>query len=134
MLDGINVMSPDGSEQTNITQTATELCYSPDGERIAFSSGGGSAEIYLMNSDGTDPIRLTYNDWSDPFSRARFPSWSPDGNNIVFARGRRAGHMEEDITPRRPEIYTINIYDKSLKRLTDDNNINTEPAWSPFLE
>src|SRR2546430_1154582 len=48
--------------------------------QIAFTSErDGNAEIYVMNADGSAQTRLTNNTQSD-----EYPSWSPDGQRIVF--------------------------------------------------
>lgn len=50
--------------------------------RIVFvSTRNGSADIYVMNADGTDQTRLT----SDP-DYEYSPRWSPDGTAILFER------------------------------------------------
>jgi TolB protein len=47
--------------------------WSPDGQRIAFtSSRDGNSEIYVMNADGSNQTRLT----NDPGSDTN-PSWRP---------------------------------------------------------
>jgi Tol biopolymer transport system component len=60
--------------------------WSPDGRRIAFFSGDvgyTGAEVYVMNADGSSPIRLTpARAWS-----ARQPTWAPDGARVAFAWG-----------------------------------------------
>jgi serine/threonine protein kinase/dipeptidyl aminopeptidase/acylaminoacyl peptidase len=54
--------------------------YSPDGRRIAFSSNrSGVTNIWVCDSDGTNPVQLT------SFERhTGTPRWSPDGRRIVF--------------------------------------------------
>jgi eukaryotic-like serine/threonine-protein kinase len=55
--------------------------YSPDGRKIAFlSSRSGTEEIWICNSDGSNPIQLT----SFGSSGVRFPRWAPDGQRLVF--------------------------------------------------
>ena len=50
------------------------------GPKIAFASGrGGSQEIYIMNTDGSEQIRLT-----DTMGFNDNPSYSPDGSKIAF--------------------------------------------------
>jgi Tol biopolymer transport system component len=58
--------------------------FSPDGGRIAFySNRSGMPEIWVVNSDGSGLRRVTEN--SKVHSG---PSWSPGGNEIVYASGR----------------------------------------------
>jgi Tol biopolymer transport system component len=48
------------------------------------SDRDGNWEIYLMDADGRNPIRLTNNsadDWN--------PAWSPHGQRIAFVLPRR---------------------------------------------
>ena len=58
--------------------------WSPDGRHIAFqSSRDGNYEIYVMDSDGSNPRRLTdHSDWDVR------PSWSPDGRHIAYVSDR----------------------------------------------
>lgn len=51
--------------------------YSPDGKRIAWTSGKNIDEIWIMNSDGTNQFKLT---------QGEKPSWSPDGKKIVYSK------------------------------------------------
>jgi Tol biopolymer transport system component len=70
----IYVMDADGSNIVRLTNTLSGNFYpawSPDGRSIAFSSGRGGpsttpgtdgipvSDLYVMNADGTNPIRLT---------------------------------------------------------------------------
>jgi Tol biopolymer transport system component len=52
--------------------------------RIAFQSErNGNTDIYVMNVDGSEEVRLT----SDT-SREVYPDWSPDGSKITFVSDR----------------------------------------------
>lgn len=94
-------MNADGSGVAPLTYDRTDEsapAWSPDGQRIAFSSdrdgpyvayiSPANVEIHSMNADGSDIMRLTYDDaWDD------FPAWSPDGQRIAF-HSTRDGDFE----------------------------------------
>ena len=99
------------------TQAEFEPRFSPDGTKIAFvSSRSGSSEIWICNSDGSQPSSLT----SFGGATTNRPRWSPDGRRIVFyadARGSR-------------DIYIIDAEGGGLRQLTDHPSIDTNPDWS----
>jgi Tol biopolymer transport system component/SH3-like domain-containing protein len=58
--------------------------WSPDGQKIAYiSKDDGNFEIYRINLDGGNKLRLTTEPASDGL-----PIWSPDGNWIAFRSDR----------------------------------------------
>ena len=70
-------MSPDGSNQTNLTNNSADEGgghdWSPDGNKIVFSSDrDGNNELYVMDADGSNQTRLT-NTLADEFG----PDWGP---------------------------------------------------------
>jgi TolB protein len=130
-------MNIDGSGLVPLTDFASPFSssdpsWSPDGTKIAFVSDFGGArksEIWVMNADGTNLVRLTTNiqfgsDLNGPFySLDLQPSWSPDGSKIVF-RSNRDGATN-------PEIYSMNANGSNLTRLTNNAAEDSAPAWSP---
>jgi len=63
------------------TRDDEEPEYSPDGRKIVFKSNrSGRFEIWVCNSDGSDPVQLTFAVGSNTF----LPRWSPDGRRILF--------------------------------------------------
>jgi TolB protein len=124
------VMDAEGSERRRLagslirrlTDTADgeEPAWSPDGERIAFASNVGmdNAEIFAMNSDGSDRTRLTDIPGHDHWP----PTWSPDSSRIAFT---------SDGTKGKGEIYVMNADGSGLTKLTDNPADDAFPAWRP---
>jgi len=82
----IFVADPDGKNEKRLTDSGCDFrpVFSPDGTKIAFQSRRDkNFEIYVMDCDGKNQIRLTKNDAADVS-----PSWSPDGKGISFASDR----------------------------------------------
>ena len=62
---------------------------SPDGKRIAFvSTRDGNYELYVVDVDGTNLIRITHN-----AERDDFPDWHPEGKHLVSV-SERAGRKD----------------------------------------
>ena len=94
----------------------TAPCYSPDGSKIAFESDrGGTQQIYVMNSDGSNQQRVTFGD-----GRYSTPVWSPDGKYIAFTRQAAGGFG----------IGVMNV-DGSGERILTEGFHNEGPTWSP---
>jgi len=81
--------SPEGSE--------SYPRFSPDGTKIAFTANyHGNSDVYLINTTGGIPIRLTYHGMFD-----RVLGWTPDGKSVLFASSRESGRQ------RYNQFYTI---------------------------
>jgi TolB protein len=95
--------------------------WSPDGKNIVYISGYrvSSSKIiealWLVNSDGTNPRPLIY----DEFYNIQ-PAWSPDGNKIAFASSR-SGNMD---------IWVADKDGRNVRQLTFDKSYDADPSWS----
>jgi TolB protein len=123
----VYVMNVNGSNLRKLTLErgfeAMEPDWSPDARRIAFTRWQGSfgtEELYVVNANGTQRVRLTNNYVAD-----RDPTWSPDGSTIAF---ERSGFFPES----KSEIYVMNADGTGVKRLTHNHVADTSPAWRPI--
>ena len=132
-------MGPDGSNRRNLTNNPAHdftPAYSPDGRRIAFGSfrawdpvAGGvienSGEIYVMDADGSDVRRVTFNALADGY-----PAWSPDGERLVFAQPQRQELPDEGLPPT--DLWIVNLKNGQERQLTNTpRTYDLSPQWSP---
>ena len=89
---------------------------SPDGRHVVFVSGRtGVAEIWKANSDGSNPMQLTF--LSDS---CRIPRWSPDGREIVFNAGPNGNS----------DLFVISAEGGSPRQITTDSGNEAAPNYS----
>lgn len=89
----------------------------PAGKIVFESERDGKGEIYVMNSDGSDPVNLTHDPAWDGL-----PSWSPDGQRIAFTSDRSGN----------PEVWAMDSDGGNLAQLTKEElAASLAPAWSP---
>ena len=87
--------------------------------RIVFvrdAPDAGSWEIWTMDADGTDEIRLTDDDSADDDT-----SFSPDGTKILFSSFRDGDW----------DIYVMDADGTDVVQIVDDPGADGEPTWSP---
>jgi dipeptidyl aminopeptidase/acylaminoacyl peptidase len=119
--------------RSELRDDAEDATWSPDGERIAYSSVADrngedcgsdecsyNGEIYVMRADGSEPRRLTDNPAPDSS-----PDWSPDGQRIAFASGRNFPAGESN------ELYSIRPDGSCLTWLTNGTAQSYLPDWEP---
>src|SRR5256884_3755171 len=89
----IMVMNADGSNKrqvTNLNKASFAPYFFPDSKRIIFSSNvadtkGRHFDLYMIKTDGTGLVRITYNDTFDGYLM-----FSPNGQKLVLASHRNA--------------------------------------------
>ena len=116
----ICTINVDGSDFQTLPGTGddSDARWSPDGSKIVFVSyrDGDTAELYVMNADGSNPTRLTNNSAED-----LDPTFSPDGKRILFSSDSSG----------RYQLYTIDAATGGdLKRLTNRDWNDQEPTYS----
>jgi Tol biopolymer transport system component/DNA-binding winged helix-turn-helix (wHTH) protein len=87
--------------------------WSPDGERIAYTSErSGNLDIWAQQVIGGPPVQLT----NDP-AADWMPDWSPDGSHIVFRSERGGGGL-----------FLVSALGGPVRRLAP---FGYRPLWSP---
>lgn len=76
----------------------------------------GNSEVYIMDRDGKNLKRLTFNKYIDSS-----PSWFPSGNNILFTSDRSG----------RPQVYVMDADGLNQRRLTFQGRYNDSSVCSP---
>jgi tricorn protease len=101
--------SPPVEPKPSLTQPAL----SPDGQEIAFASGG---DIWTVSANGGDAHLLV----SNPATESR-PLYSPDGTRLAFISTRTGGG----------DIYVLTLATGQLQRITCGDTLEQLDAWSP---
>jgi TolB protein len=115
----VDVGQAQSRQVTKLGGINTFPTYSPDGKHIAFRKvlGERNSEVWVMESDGTNPRNLTKNPAFDGW-----PCWSPDGQRIVFASNRGGADYN---------IYAMRADGTDVRQLTDLKGRCTSPKWVP---
>ena len=113
----IYVMDIDGGNQerqTNNPANDSDPTWSSNRTKIAFVSNRnrGFVQIYIMDADEKNPIRLTDGVWEES------PDWSLVGQKIAFTSRNAQG---------KGHIAVMDTNGKNLFKLTEGYN----PSWSP---
>ena len=116
-------------EATNLTNARmnhdADPTWSPDGKKLAFKSrrkkldGKFQHDIYVMDADGKNEIRLTNHPAQDGS-----PRWSPDGKTIVFESYDRS-------EPAGTNLYLMDPDGSNIRQLTFGPHWEVGPSWSP---
>jgi len=99
------------------TQDDSAPQFSPDGRKIAFvSERSGHSEIWVCNSDGSNPLQVT--SFHGPVVTT--PRWSPDGRRIAFDSDAEGGF----------DIWVIGADGGKPVRMTTHPANDGNPSWS----
>jgi len=99
--------------------TNSAPAWSPDGSQLVFSSSmGGNPELYVTDTSGSHPKRLTFSSGA-----STSPAWNPKtGQSIVYV-GDRGGV---------PKLYMANADGTNTTELdVPDKGYLIDPAWAP---
>ena len=128
LRNSVLLLAADGSATTVVygdpERNALAPAFSPQGDRIAFGvgrffqavGGAAAADIAVMHADGSNLRLLT-----DGSANFGFPSWSPDGDRVVY----RAASAE------RNGLLIVDVATRTIKTLLDGKTHVNFPKWSP---
>ena len=119
----IEMMNADGSDKHTLFHreefSAFDAVWSPTGDMIAFcvgryfrAAGFPASQVAVVKPDGWG-FRVI----ADDGANNGFPSWSPEGNRIVYKRGR--------------QLVILTLADGKVTPLTDEKHWYNFPQWSP---
>jgi tol-pal system beta propeller repeat protein TolB len=113
----VYLINLDGSDEVQVTHSNIAIggSWSPDGQQIVFTHGGGGYPVHIVNIDGT-PVRVL-----PPLDSNDRPRWSTDGDRLLFWSARNSGSAQ---------IYTMKVDGTDWVQLTN-RGFNTAPSWSP---
>lgn len=104
-------------EDIGIRAINYDPAWSPRGDLIAFvSTNNGNDEVYTVTIDGAVVTQLTNN----KFEWDKHPSWSPDGNQIVFFSNRETG---------RRQLWIMNDDGSDQRNLSSNPFEDWDPIW-----
>ena len=115
---GIFVMDRNGRNRIQLSPKGRHPDWSPDGTKIAFYSNLhniAQQDIYVMNADGANIVRLTNHPKSD-----RLPAWSPDGQWIAFMSTQGGTGWD---------IYIVNANGGEARQVTTHPGHDMYPTW-----
>lgn len=106
---------------TNGKADATEPAFSPDNDRIAFTSADKSGGIFVIPVIGGEPTRLTHS--------GRTPRFSPDGLWIAYGSDDTATPFASGLEGGR--IYVVAANGGEPRLVGQDLLAAANPVWSP---
>ena len=111
------IVDADGSNLRLLTNRFMAR-WSPDGTRLLYAAQtpDGAYVVYIANSDGSSPTRLT----THPAGEVQ-GAWSPDGRQIVFS-----AYPDGDMN-----LYVVNSDGTGERQLTNTSGYSEGAAWSP---
>lgn len=107
------MVNPEGTELIQLTTERVgegHPTWSPDGTTIAFTRGGRTTEVYLMDADGTNVRQVSNFGHGFPGS-PQFLAFSPDGTRLAMSLHAPTGVYDRD-------LYILSLENGRLTNLT----------------
>jgi TolB protein len=128
-------MRADGSDVRQHSRCRALCTYgsvSPDGKKISYrkvvegagfawdlTATGRNSEVFVADLDGSNELNLSrsaaYDGW---------PTWSPDGNWVLFSSNRTG-------RPLIGQLFAVRPDGRGVRQLTSGSESLVQPSWSP---
>ena len=95
------LVKADGTDPVQLTDDPGlefMAAWSPDGDRVAYAAGAtanGPADLFVLDLDGGEPQQVT----STPDRCETAPTWTPDGEELVYASSDCDGERRASSRP-----------------------------------
>ena len=124
---GVHVVDAGGGAEETLVASGdlaiTDLVWSPDGARLAFSGRRGrqgAFSLHLLPLDGSPPQRLTSP--ASTYPGDLNPAFSPDGQQLAFVRTELDG---------RQDVAVVTVSGGRVRRLAREQKGVTGLDWTP---
>ena len=117
--DGLYVVNVDGTDLLRVTPETLDVgagWWSPNRDRVVYTTKVGEQDLYTVKPDGTDHRLLV-----EGVADYTYPQWSPDGTRVAVV-----GEPDDVFA-----VLIINPDDGSEVRLSGPDQRTYSPVWSP---
>lgn len=127
--DDVFAVDRDGLNMKRLTSEPGydgEPAWSPVGDRIAYrriEPGTGRADVWVMNADGLQKVKLTGD--LPATESAGAPAWSPDASRIAFVTN------SSGVAGYGATLWTMNADGSDKRRVLVGIAGDRDPTWSP---
>ncbi|MHB1021782.1 MAG: S9 family peptidase [Acidobacteriaceae bacterium] len=106
-------------------QTIHQVAISPDGALLAWtvSDANGTTHLHLTSLAEPTTNRLISIAPQASHCADASPAWSPDGKQLAF--------LSDCATPDQSQLYTFDLKNGQVRKLTEVKGFLESPAWSP---
>ncbi|MBW3543720.1 MAG: S9 family peptidase [Planctomycetes bacterium] len=111
---------PEGAEWAEAPRVIRRVTYRYDGRGYLKE---GFRHVFVLPAEGGTPRQLT----TGAYHHEGPPAWTADGKSLIISANR---DEDWEYQPRDSELYTVDVADGRIRRLTERRGPDAEPAVS----